>query len=91
MQGRGIKISAIGPNESLNFGVNLNLIEHGKITQRSVECTNKHKLKVDSLFTAVIKRNMQRVWPDNFDGTNTVNRVRTHLMAPDAAQRKARK
>ena len=75
MQGRRIKIGTIGPNESLNFRVNLNLIEHGKITQRSIKFADKHKLKVDSLFTAVIKRNTQRVRPDNFDGTNAVDGV----------------
>ena len=47
VQARGIEVGAGGPNHGLNFWIEADLSEHGRVTKRTEEFSLKDGLKVD--------------------------------------------
>ena len=59
MQSSRIKISTVGPDQRVDFGINTNLIEYGQVAQRSKQLTAQDGLKVDGLVGAIFEVDSQ--------------------------------
>lgn len=73
VQSRGVKISAGGPDERVNFWVELYLGELLRILQWAKKLSLEYRLKVDRPFQAVLERDRQDVGPDLFEALDAVN------------------
>ena len=73
VQSRRVKICAGGPDECVNFTVELHLGELFGISQWAKKLSLEHGLKVDRPCQAVLKRDSQHVRPDLFEGLDAMN------------------
>jgi len=73
MEGGGIEIGAVGPDERVNLGVEADLIENGWVAQGAEKFAGQDRLKIDDLFGGVIKSNAQDVWALNLKRTDAVD------------------
>jgi hypothetical protein len=53
------------------------LVEQSEIAQRAVQFARKNRPKVDCLFSVVVKANTERLWGNDLEGTDSINRM-TH-------------
>jgi len=67
MQRRRIEIRAVRPDQSVNFRIDAHLIENSQIPQRAEKFAGEDWLKIDDLFSRVVKSNTQSVGRLNLD------------------------
>ena len=72
MQGGGVKVRAVRPNQRVNFRVKPDLIEEGQVPQRPVERPGQNRLKADGLLRLVIKPDVQGIRRNDFKGLDTI-------------------
>lgn len=83
MQRRRVEICAVGPYQSVYFGIYANLIEQLSILQWSVEIPLQNRSKVYGLLRLIIEPHAQNVWPDDPKRLETVDRIaRRHFASP---------
>ena len=75
MKRRRIEVSAVGPDDGVNFGVDAYLVEHRGIEQRTEERANKNRREIDASFEAVIEADSQRARRDDFSRFHAVDRM----------------
>jgi hypothetical protein len=73
VKGSGVEVGTVGPNQSVDFGIDAHLIEEPKIAQGAKEFAGENGTEVDQLFGVVIEANTQRVWRFDLEGANSVN------------------
>ena len=73
VQSRRVKICAGGPDERVNFTVELHLGELLGISQWAKKLSLEHRLKVDGPFKAVLEGHNEHVSADLFETLDAVN------------------
>jgi hypothetical protein len=73
VQRRRVKISAGGPDEGVNFSVELDLGEPLGIPQRAKKLSLEDRFKVDRPSQAILERDSEHVRPDSFEALDAVN------------------
>ncbi len=61
MQGSRVPVSPVRPNQSMDFRVNLNLVEQRDITKWPKPFALQYGLEINNLFRAVVETNSKRV------------------------------
>ncbi len=59
----------------MNFRIDSDLVEKGRITKGTEQFALQYCLKVYDLFSLVVKTNAKRVWSFNFKGDHTIDGV----------------
>jgi hypothetical protein len=57
----GIEIGTVGPNQSMDFGIDSHLIENGQVAQWTEKLSGQDGQKIDQLFGVVIELDPQGV------------------------------
>ena len=76
-----IKVGAIWPHEGVHFRIQTNLIEKPLISERSVQRSSLHRLKINFADKAIAKRHTQTIRPNNVkacDAVKCVNHAGTY-------------
>jgi len=59
MEGGGIKIRAVGPDEGPHFGIDTHLVENRQVKQRAKKFAGEDWSEVNHLFGGIIEFNAQ--------------------------------
>ena len=80
VQRRRFKVTAVRPDQRVNFRIDSDLIEQSRIMERAEQFSRQHRLEVDHLFAAVIESNSQRLGRNDLKRLDAVNSV--HVLSP---------
>ena len=66
VEGCGVEVRAVGPDKSMYFRVDSDLVEQLEVTERPEEFPGKNRAKIDHLLHAVIEDDAQGIRPPVF-------------------------
>lgn len=66
---RRVEVGVVGPDESVDFGVNAHLIEQGQVTQRAVVVAVENGFEVDDLLGVVVEEDAEGVVVDYYEAS----------------------
>lgn len=75
VQGGEFEVCAVGPDKGVYFGVYAHLVEQRLVAQWPVHLAAEDGLKVDGLVAGIVKRDVERVRPDNLHDADAANGV----------------
>ena len=81
MQRGRVEVGATRPDQRLSFEIDPNLIEQRQAAQRPEQLSGQNRLKIDGLFRAIVESDAQRVWGDNLERRDPVDRMDHDLLA----------
>lgn len=79
VQGGGVKIRAVRPDDGADFRVNANLAEKNRVAQRTEKLPAQNRLEVDGLRRAVFKLQVQRMRRDHRDAGYEMDVMHLHV------------
>jgi hypothetical protein len=81
MEGRRIKIGAVGPDQGTGFEIKPHLIEQRKLTQWAEDLAREHGAEIYPLLAAIVKAHLKRVLRNNPKGDNLIDWMK-HFAIP---------
>ncbi len=76
VQGGGIEIRAIGPDQCVNLGIQHDLFKEVQVAQRPVELALEDGAEINFPAQAVVKTDLQGVWPEDGERLHLAKGVR---------------
>ena len=73
MECRGIEVRSAWPNDRMNFRIERGLGKDPRVTEGAIKFTLKHGFEINRSGQAVVEAQAQRVWRDEFEGSDAVN------------------
>jgi hypothetical protein len=70
-----IEVSAVRPRQRSGFSIKSDKVEERQVGQRSKQNAFQHRMEIDSLFRAVLKRDVQDVRSGDFKAGNAMDGV----------------
>ena len=76
---RRVKISAVGPNQGVDLGIDSHLIENVQVAQRSEKLSGENWLEIDDLLHVIVESNPQDVRRFDLECSDAVDGVCCHI------------
>src|SRR5258706_4393406 len=74
MEDRRMEVRTVGPHQCLALRINANLLEQFQVAEGAVQFAGQNRSKVDRLFGAIVKADLESVCGNDLERANSINR-----------------